>query len=106
MSNSNRLTVRRPHDQTPIKELSMDSSAAVMNALDRAHRLFGDSSRWLEPHQRIAILDNTAALMQEQVETLTRIALEEGGKPCQDSRAEVLRAIEGVKIAAREVDGR
>jgi acyl-CoA reductase-like NAD-dependent aldehyde dehydrogenase len=37
--------------------------------------------------------------MEKQVEELTGIAAEEGGKPYRDSKVEVLRAINGVKIA-------
>ncbi|WP_316929415.1 aldehyde dehydrogenase family protein [Indibacter alkaliphilus] len=44
-------------------------------------------------------------LMQERIEDLTKIAAGEGGKPYQDSKVEVLRAINGVKIAAEEIAG-
>jgi acyl-CoA reductase-like NAD-dependent aldehyde dehydrogenase len=74
-----------------------------MGALDKAHRLFQESSRWLAPHQRIEILERAVALMQERVESLTQTALEEGGKPYSDSKVEVLRAIAGVKIAAQTI---
>ncbi|EOZ95369.1 Aldehyde dehydrogenase [Indibacter alkaliphilus LW1] len=43
--------------------------------------------------------------MQERIEDLTKIAAGEGGKPYQDSKVEVLRAINGVKIAAEEIAG-
>jgi len=42
-------------------------------------------------------------LMKGQVEELTKLAASEGGKPYQDSKVEVLRAINGVKIAAEEI---
>lgn len=97
------LKVLRPYDQSLIREIPMDSLEAVMAALGRAHRLFQDRSRWLAPYQRIEILERAAALMQERVESLTQTALHEGGKPYRDSRAEVLRAIDGVKIAAETI---
>ncbi|MEX0962866.1 MAG: aldehyde dehydrogenase family protein [Pseudohongiellaceae bacterium] len=103
MTATQKLKVVRPFDQSLIKEIDMDSSASVMAALERAHQLFQDLSRWLEPWQRVEILERVATLMQDQVESLTQIALEEGGKPYRDSRVEVLRAIDGVKIAAREI---
>jgi acyl-CoA reductase-like NAD-dependent aldehyde dehydrogenase len=99
----NIVKVLRPYDQSVIRELPMDSTETVMAALDKAHRLFQESSRWLAPHQRIEILERTVALMQERVESLTQTALEEGGKPYSDSKVEVLRAIAGVKIAAQTI---
>jgi acyl-CoA reductase-like NAD-dependent aldehyde dehydrogenase len=97
------LKVLRPYDLSVIRELPMDSTETVMGALDKAHRLFQESSRWLAPHQRIEILERAVALMQERVESLTQTALEEGGKPYSDSKVEVLRAIAGVKIAAQTI---
>ena len=41
--------------------------------------------------------------MSGQIDELTRIAAEEGGKPWQDSRIEVLRAINGVKLAIEHI---
>jgi acyl-CoA reductase-like NAD-dependent aldehyde dehydrogenase len=99
----NILKVLRPYDQSVIRQLPMDSTETVMDALDKAHRLFQESSRWLAPHQRIEILERTVAMMQERVESLTQTALEEGGKPYSDSKVEVLRAIAGVKIAAQTI---
>jgi acyl-CoA reductase-like NAD-dependent aldehyde dehydrogenase len=99
----NILKVLRPYDQSVIRELPMDSTETVMATLDKAHRLFQESSRWLAPHQRIEILERTVALMQQRVESLTQTALEEGGKPYSDSKVEVLRAIAGVKIAAQTI---
>jgi acyl-CoA reductase-like NAD-dependent aldehyde dehydrogenase len=99
----NIVKVLRPYDQSVIRELPMDSIETVMAALEKSHRLFQESSRWLAPHQRIEILERTVALMQERVESLTQTALEEGGKPYSDSKVEVLRAIAGVKIAAQTI---
>lgn len=100
---SGALGVLRPYDQSLIREIPTDSAESVMSVLDKAHKLFQDRSRWLEPWQRIEVLERVAKLMQERVESLTQTALNEGGKPYTDSRVEVLRAIEGVKIAIRAI---
>jgi len=71
------LKMMRPYDQTLIKEIDMESTAAVTATLDRAYQLFRNRPRWLEPWQRVAILEQTAALMRGQVESPTQIALEE-----------------------------
>ncbi|MBL4574965.1 MAG: aldehyde dehydrogenase family protein, partial [Opitutaceae bacterium] len=52
---------------------------------------------------RIAILERTAQIMSTRVEELTQTAAREGGKPYVDSKVEVLRAINGVKIAAEHI---
>ena len=48
--------------------------------------------------QRLAILDKAAKIMQGEFEELAMAAVEEGGKPLLDSRIEVARAIDGVKL--------
>ena len=41
--------------------------------------------------------------MEADIETLTNTAAQEGGKPYQDSKVEVMRAINGVKLASEEI---
>ena len=72
---------------------------AIEEKIGKAHALFQNRSRWLKPFERIAILERTKKLMEARVEELTIIAASEGGKPYQDSKVEVLRAINGVQLA-------
>jgi len=81
----------------------MHGKADVENALETAHNLFLDQSKWIPAYERIAILQRTAAIMQNRIEELTKTAALEGGKPLVDSRVEVLRAINGVQIAAEYI---
>ena len=97
------LEIVSPYDLSSIDELPMQDSSAVEEALETAHQLFEDRSEWLKPHQRVAILEKAAEIMQDRVEELTQKAAGEGGKPYRDSKAEVLRAINGVKVAAAEI---
>ena len=97
------LKVSRPFDEALIKEIPMQDAADVENALQVAYGLFQDRSKWLPAWPRIAILEIVAEIMSGQVDELTRIAAEEGGKPCVDSRVEVLRAINGVKLAVEHI---
>lgn len=97
------LKIHNPYNNELIQELPLADTDELENALKHAHRLFLDRSQWLAPHQRIAILEKAAAIMDTKVEELTRTAAQEGGKPFQDSKVEVLRAINGVKLAAQEV---
>ena len=94
----NLLEITRPFDGTLIKEIPLNDANDVEKALQVAHGLFLDRARWLPAWQRIAILEKVAGIMNGQIDELTRIAAEEGGKPWADSRVEVLRAINGVKL--------
>ena len=97
------LKVLSPYDLSLIKEVPLVGKDDVENALAIAYGLFQDQSKWIPPHERIAILERTAELMKPRIEELTNIAAQEGGKPYLDSKVEVLRAINGVKIAAEHI---
>ncbi len=97
------LKVNRPFDGTLIKEIPMHDANDVEQALRVAYGLFQDRSKWLPAWQRIAILEKVAEIMGGKLDELTRIAAEEGGKPYVDSRVEVLRAINGVKLAMEHI---
>jgi acyl-CoA reductase-like NAD-dependent aldehyde dehydrogenase len=93
------IKVNRPHDQSLIQEVPLMNAQALENILSKAHRLFLNPEHWLPAYERIEILERTAQIMTEQIDTLTKIAAQEGGKPYQDSKVEVLRAVNGVKLA-------
>tara|TARA_R110001583_G_scaffold38171_2_gene123314 strand:+ start:2594 stop:3979 length:1386 start_codon:yes stop_codon:yes gene_type:complete len=97
------IQVKSPYDQSLIKELPMVREKEVEKALTIAHDLFQNQSKWISAHERIAILERTAAIMNSRIEELTLTAAQEGGKPYMDSKVEVLRAINGVKIAAEHI---
>lgn len=90
------ITVTAPFDDSKIATLDTADSDAVEQALLTAHNLFNDKSKWLSASKRIEILNKTAAIMREQFEDLVIEAAQEGGKPYNDSRVEVERAIDGV----------
>ena len=97
------LKVLSPFDQSLIKEIPLVGKEEVENALQTAYSLFIDQSKWIPAHKRIEILEQTAEIMTSRVEDLTNTAAHEGGKPYLDSKIEVLRAINGVKIAAEHI---
>ena len=97
------LKVVSPYDQSLIKEIPLAGKPEVEYALKTAYGLFQDQSKWIPPHERITILERTAEIMKMRIEELTTIAAKEGGKPFNDSKIEVLRAINGVKIAAEHI---
>ena len=97
------IQVTNPYDQSLIKEIELNTSEEVEQAIARAHALFENQDAWLPAHERLAILERTAEIMQSQVEELTNLAASEGGKPYMDSKVEVLRAINGVKLAIEHI---
>lgn len=97
------IKIRSPYDQSLIKEIPLVGKAEVEEALKTAYGLFQDQSKWIPAHERIAILERTAKIMKTRVEELTKTAAQEGGKPYADSKVEVIRAINGVKIAAEHI---
>jgi len=97
------LKVVSPYDLRLIKEIPLVGKNEVEQSLSRAYNLFTDRSNWIAPHERIAILERTAAIMSTRIDELTKTAAQEGGKPYNDSKVEVLRAINGVKIAAEHI---
>ncbi len=99
----NTIKVNSPFDGSLIQELPLHNEQQVENKLARAHALFQDRSRWMEAHERITILEKTKEIMQTRVEELAKIATSEGGKPYQDSKVEVLRAINGVQLAIEHI---
>ncbi len=94
-----KLKVFSPYDNKLIKEIPLVGAKEVENALTTSYGLFKDRSKWLPAYRRVEILEQVAKIMSTRVEVLTNIAAEEGGKPYIDSKVEVLRAINGVKLA-------
>ena len=97
------IDIRNPYNDDLIQQIPLNTSDDVEQALATAHALFEDQSGWIAAHDRIAILERTADIMASQVEELTQLAASEGGKPYADSKVEVLRAINGVKLAIEHI---
>lgn len=92
------LEVRAPYDGALIATVDTADSEVVEQALATATSLHENRDSCLPPEQRIHILESTIKLMQERQEQLALEAAREGGKPLIDSRVEVARAIDGIKI--------
>ena len=95
--------ITSPYDQSFIKELPLINKNDIESILTTAQNLFTDQSNWIPAYKRIEILEKTASIMNDKIEELLVTAISEGGKPYLDSRAEVLRAIKSVKLAAEHI---
>lgn len=98
-------TVYAPYDGQAIAEVETGDQHHVEAALAAAEGMFGDRDAWLPVHERVAILERTAALMSGQAEELALLAAREGGKPLIDSRVEVARAIDGLSLCIETIRG-
>ena len=96
-SDDGQIEVTAPYDGTLIATVTAADADAVELALSTADRLYQDQDLWLKPAKRMEILEKTASIMSERAEELAVEAALEGGKPLIDSRAEVARAIDGVR---------
>lgn len=97
------LEVTAPFDGEPIATVETADRAAVERALETAYALFRDRDRWLKMYERIEVLERTASIMEERAEDLAVEAAREGGKPLIDSRVEVTRAIDGVRLCVHHL---
>ena len=95
---SRTIPVHAPFDRSVIGEAPTADEAAVERALAAAHALFRDRDAWLPAARRIEILERAQALLRERAEPLAVEAAREGGKPLIDSRVEVARAADSLKI--------
>ncbi len=98
------LEVSSPYNLKPIKKVPLTGKSEAEKALESAHRLFKDKSSWIPAWKRVEILEKVISIMESCIEELTITAAGEGGKPYNDSKVEVLRAINGVKIAIEQIN--
>ena len=99
------LPVRSPFDDRLLGTVTACGPDEVESALTAAHSLARDRSALLSVAIRVAILRRVAELMEGQAEDLALLAASEGGKPLRDSRVEVTRAIDGVRLCAEALRG-
>lgn len=95
----NSIKVESPFDGKVLREIALSNQADIDLALDCARKVYENQEIWLPKYERIAILEKTVEIMSSRIEELTLIAANEGGKPYMDSKVEVERAINGVKLA-------
>lgn len=102
---STTFDVTSPFDLSVIGTQTMTSRDEVHAALARAHALYEDRASWLDAPTRIAVLQRFAELVTARTDELARQAAHEGGKPLKDSLVEIVRAIDGVHVAIKEISG-
>jgi acyl-CoA reductase-like NAD-dependent aldehyde dehydrogenase len=92
------IEVRSPYSGTLLATVEGTNEANAERALEVAYALFRDKKSWLRPELRGRVLEHAATVMHNRYDELVETATSEGGKPLVDSRIEVTRAIDGVKL--------
>lgn len=97
------LQVKAAYDRSVIKEYEYQTQDEAFAVLAEAHAAYSDRSGWLPGSRRIEVLTKLAAAIESRLEELSLQAATEGGKPLQDSRAELRRAVNGVRVAVEGI---
>ncbi|CAA6807857.1 MAG: Non-phosphorylating glyceraldehyde-3-phosphate dehydrogenase (NADP) (EC [uncultured Sulfurovum sp.] len=97
------IEVTTPFDGKVVGTVPFSSVEEVEEALTLAQDTFNDHKSHLPKYRRVEILEKTMEIMSSQIEELTILCASEGGKPYVDSKVEIVRAINGIKIAIEEI---
>ena len=93
------IEVRSPYDGSLVGRVPKGDAKAARRAVDAAELAMAAP---LAAHERAAILDRTAALVDERAEEIARTISAEAGKPVKAARIEVSRAMSTFTMAAVE----
>ncbi len=106
-SSPERATVCFPYDGTPVAEVYQATEGDLEDAVSAAVAAF-EVTRRLPAYKRAEVLANTARAIAARREEIARTITEEAGKPINDSRFEVSRAVVTFTVASEEakrIDG-
>jgi acyl-CoA reductase-like NAD-dependent aldehyde dehydrogenase len=92
------INVFSPYDGKLVGTVEYIDAIGIEAALKNMDSVFKDRKKWLTSSERIAILETTVATIQAKSEQLIALAVAEGGKPYADTKIELLRTIDSIKI--------
>lgn len=93
------LEVLGAHDEKLIRKIPATTKREMEKALSAARVLADSPSEKIPLPQRIEILERTRLFVEKNYGRIVTEATMEGGKPLIDTRAEITRAINGIKVA-------
>ena len=93
------LDVRSPYDGSLVGRAAKGGAAETRRAVEAAERAMGEP---LPAHERAAILDRVARLVDERSEEVARTISAEAGKPMKAARVEASRAVSTFTMSAVE----
>ncbi len=95
---SGKIEVVAPYDLKPIATVDTAGADAIEVALNTAHNLYNHRDGWIPLPKRLQVLENLQKLILDNAESLALEAAREGGKPLLDSRVEVARAADSIRV--------
>ncbi len=93
------IDVRSPYDGALVGRVAQAGADETSRAIDAAERAMRDP---LPAHERAAILDRVAHLLEERADAAARTISAEAGKPLKAARVEAARAVSTFTMAAVE----
>lgn len=95
---SSHIEVVSAYKRIAIGRVATADETVLKIALNNAYTLFRNRDGWLPAWKRVDILERTVSIMSKRADYLALESAREGGKPLLDSKHEVARAIDGVKL--------
>ena len=84
-------------DESVIGAVPIADEAGAEQAMATAYAVYADRNKWLPVEKRVAIFSKAKEIMSARIDDLILQAATEGGKPLNDSRVELVRAIDGMQ---------
>jgi len=103
------IDVRSPFDNSIVGNVPFYDLDEVKSKINIAHETFSNKEKVLPKYKRVEILEKLVGILSSQKDELIQLCASEGGKPWADSKVEVERGINGVKItieALNALEGR
>ena len=97
------LEVLGAYDEKLIRKIPVTGKREMQKALSTARALADDPSGRIPLPKRIEILERTRLFVERNYDRIVADAAAEGGKPLIDTRAEITRAINGIKVATESL---
>ncbi len=97
------IKILNPFDQSPIGSLPLVDEERALEVLSQSFSLYKNRKTWLSKERRIEILEKAALLIEQRHQQLALEATQEGGKPLKDSLIEITRAVDGIRVAIKEM---
>ncbi len=97
------ITVKSPFDNSVVGTVKKRTKEEAEKELEKAYALSKNKTNHLQHYEKVAILEKLAVLVTEQSEEFAILIAKEGGKPLFDAKIEVARAVDGIKLAIKEM---
>ena len=97
------LNIENPFTSDKISTVNFTSKKDALQILTKAHTLHTKNPSGISKEKRIKILENLHLLLLKNKNKLIELSVSEGGKPIQDTKLEMNRALEGVKLGIQAV---